>query len=69
MNYTNDGGETLVDEWELEADFRDLLDEVYPEVEVGAFSWPASTVLEDMDPIGFRGAFLDWLDAEGYEEA
>lgn len=68
IHYTKDGGNTTIDEWEAEAAFRDDLDEVYDMVEVGGASWFPSAVLEEMDPVGFRQAFLDWLDAGGYEE-
>lgn len=46
---------------DLDVRYKDMLDEVY-----GDFmdSYPASRVLEDVDPIAYRVGFNDWLDSE-----
>jgi len=48
--------------------YREELNDIYPDVVMGAMSWPAGDTLERMDPIGFRCGFVDWLDAEGWED-
>ena len=56
-------GEDLF-EAELEERFDDFFNEVYPEVEFGGLTYLASRVLGEVDPIAYRGAFLDWIDSE-----
>jgi len=49
----------------LEA-YDDYLDEVYDLASVG-FSYAASRVLREVDPIAYRVGFWDWLDSEGID--
>jgi hypothetical protein len=53
-------GEPLED-GDLDVRYKDMLDEVY-----GDFmdSYPASRVLEAVDPIAYRVGFSEWLDSE-----
>lgn len=49
--------------------YCEYLDEVYGIIIVGACEWWASHILEEMDPIGFRCGFADYVDgiSEDYE--
>jgi predicted RNA-binding Zn-ribbon protein involved in translation (DUF1610 family) len=47
-----------------EEDYRDMLDDCYPEVSVGGISWSASAVLEEMDPTAFHCGFSDYQEYE-----
>lgn len=73
-DYIDDNGDTFTYE-DMAERFRDLLDEIYPEVAIGVLTWAPSHVLEEMDPIGFRCSVLDYIDSlmadeelEEYEE-
>lgn len=50
-------------EYTLEA-YRNMLDEIYPPVEIGELCFAPSQVIEECDPIAFRVGFNDWLDYE-----
>lgn len=39
--------------------YRDLLDEIYPAVELGHGTFLASKIIEELDPIMFRCGFVD----------
>lgn len=56
-------GEPLSDH-ELHERYDDLLDEVYGDVCIGAWTYPASRTLRDVDPIAYRCGYNDWLDSE-----
>lgn len=60
-DYIDDNGDTFTYE-DMEERFRDMLDEVYPEVGIGVLTWAPSHVFEEMDPIGFRCSVLDYVD-------
>lgn len=59
----------VVWESELENEFREQLNELYDPYKIGIFEFYAGDILKEMDPIAFREDFLNWLDAEGIEEA
>jgi hypothetical protein len=61
--------------------YREVLDELYPEVTVAGQTWNASRVLEELDPISFQigveeykdnqieaGNWFEWEDGEIYDE-
>lgn len=63
------------EEWESkiapsESEFREYLDENEPEVVICGLEYSAGYALQEVDPIAFRGAYLDWLDGEweAYQE-
>ena len=43
--------------------YDDMLDEIYGDVEFGGLSYPASLVLERVDPIAYRCGFNDYIDS------
>lgn len=47
--------------------FKEYFDEIYPNVEFGNLSYPASHVLQEVDPIAFEQEFFNWLDQEGID--
>ena len=49
---------------ELKDRFAAFLDDVYGTVEVAGLSYCTSDLLKATDPITYRCAFNDWLDAE-----
>lgn len=49
---------------ELKERFDEFLDDVYGVVEVAGLSYCTSDLLKSTDPIAYRCAFNDWLDAE-----
>ena len=53
---------TYIDESDAEAQYDDMLDELYP-VQIGGMSFCASRVLKELDPIAYNCGFSDWLDA------
>ena len=59
-------------EHELYSMYDEMLDECHPDVKVCGMTYTTSGILSDIlkrvDPIAYRCGFVDWLDAEGYEE-
>ena len=55
-------------ECELFAQYDEMLDECYGMVSVAGVKYDTSTLLKDTDPIRYRCGFLEFLDAEGYNE-
>lgn len=53
---------------DLENEFCELLDEIYSPFKIGNLEYPASETFKDVDPIAFNQEFLNWLDAEGWDE-
>jgi len=47
---------------DLECMFDDWFDENYKPVSFGKLSYPASTVLQRVDPIAYGQLMSDWLD-------
>lgn len=58
---------TAIDEDEL---YDQMLDECYPDFEMGYSSWTASEVLKELDPTGYRVGKADYFgsDDETYKE-
>lgn len=42
--------------------YRELLDEIYPEIKFGDLTYSPSRVLESVDPTAFRQGVLDYTD-------
>lgn len=72
-DYTNLDPETesvsdiALDDSDLESRYDEMLDEVYPEVELPVGSWAMSDLLQRLDPIQYRCGFNDWLDSEVHD--
>ena len=54
---------STITEYEARDQFRDLIDELTPAITILGYSYSASTVLEEVDPIAFRTSMLDWADS------
>ena len=50
-------------EADLEERYDDMINECYPEVEIGVFKSKASAVLEAMDPILYRSGMQEYLNS------
>jgi hypothetical protein len=48
--------------------YNDDIDNNNVEVNIGSFSWSPSYVLQQMDPIGYKVGFTDFVDSLGIEE-
>ena len=51
-----------------EQEYRDFLDEIYPEVTLGQLVFSPSRIIEELDPIAFRVGLSDYEDAYPEEE-
>ena len=63
MQYRTSWGDT-VSEWELEEQFEDMLNDVYPMIEIVGMYFESGTALKELDPIAFREAFLDYINSQ-----
>ena len=57
-----------IQDYMLDSLFREDLDELLPEVEIGALTYAPSRALYNIDPIAYRVEFSNWLDAELEED-
>lgn len=48
---------------DIEQLYRDMLDELHPEVKVAGLSFCASCIVEELDPIAFRCGVNDYADS------
>ena len=55
---------TAISEHELEERFDEVLFEEYAEVEVCGYTYSASDVFKNHDPIAYRQEFLNWIDTQ-----
>lgn len=60
--------EEELDPIDMEERYREMLDEIYPEVEVGYSTFLASRVLEELDPTAFRVGMSDYESGENFYE-
>ena len=51
------------EDYEIEQDYKDMLDEVYGTVKIGSAEFNASEVLRECDPIMYREGLLDYQDS------
>lgn len=49
---------------ELSDRYDDMLDECYPDIEIGSLRYSPSHVLKNVDEIAYRCGYNDWLDSE-----
>lgn len=54
----------VLSEQEAEERFDDFLNEIYPMVTLGDYSYDPARVLKEMDPIAWRQDFLGWMEME-----
>lgn len=52
-----------IEDFEVDGLYAEMLDEVYPVVNVAGMEYSTSTVLREVDPIAFRCGRLDWVDS------
>ena len=64
--YVDRDGDTMYYET-IEDNVRDMLNEVYGEVEVAGIVFDAGHVLSELDPTAFRCTVADYMDEEYYE--
>ncbi len=57
-----------ITEQEQEQRFRDMLDDIYGEVEIAGMKYRTSRVLEDVDPTAFRCGVSDFFGNGDYVE-
>lgn len=67
FDYFREDGEGVM-EWMLEAEYRDMLDEVYETVNICGYTYDAGYALKQLDPIAYRCGYVDWLDSELQDE-
>jgi hypothetical protein len=53
-----------ISEREATESYNELLDDAYPEVRIAGLTFQPSRIVAELDPIGWRQGYLDWLDAE-----
>jgi len=54
---------TQLNERQLEEMYNEMLDDVYGDIEICGYHYPASKALFDVDPTAYRCGFNDWLDS------
>lgn len=52
-----------IEDFEVDGLYAEMLDEVYPVVNVAGMEYSTSDVLRHVDPIAFRCGMLDWVDS------
>jgi hypothetical protein len=55
-------------EYEIELAFDEFLDEVYGDVQIGAYSYATSSALKNVDPIAYRIGLSEFEDSLEEEE-
>jgi hypothetical protein len=53
-----------LDPIDIDQRYRDLLDEIYPEVKIGDSRYSPSRIVEELSPTDFRCGKVDWIDSE-----
>lgn len=43
--------------------YNDMLDEIYPELNIAGYSYQTSVVLKRVDLVAYNTGFNDWLDS------
>lgn len=54
----------LLETWELEERYDEMLNECYGTVEIAGMEYETSRALYELDPIAYRCGFNDWIDSE-----
>jgi hypothetical protein len=52
-----------LEDYELEEQYKEMLDEVYGMVKVAGYKYETSRALYELDPVAYRVGFNDWLDS------
>jgi len=68
-NYIHRETDEKVDGYDLCDRFDEMLNDAYPEVEYCGFTATPADALKELDPVAYRCYFVDWLGAEGWEDA
>lgn len=63
----NEDHETIVNDYELESAYDEMLNDVYGVVNVAGYEYEAARVLKEIDPTAYRCGFIDWSDSEYVE--
>lgn len=53
---------------DLEAEYDFYFDETYPAVVIGEFTFEASRVIKELDPIAYREGYWDYLEFSNQSE-
>ena len=53
---------------EEEERYKEELNEIYGEVEICGYKYPAGDVLKEVDPVAFRVGLADWTSEQEEEE-
>ena len=53
----------VMEEWELEESYDDMLDDAYGTVEVAGMTYDTSRILKNVDPIAYRVGMADYADS------
>lgn len=53
----------MQEDYELEQQYCDMLDELYPPYLIGSSEFYASTILKECDPIMYKEGFADFVDS------
>jgi hypothetical protein len=54
VGYTYRNGEMIMEDYEIEESFKEMLDDCYPVVKIGYSEFYASDILKNCDPIAYR---------------
>ena len=68
LDYAEENNFDIYGEADLTQKYDNMLDEAYGMIEVGALSWDAHRVLEEMDPIAYNCGYTDYLDSLEWDE-
>jgi rubredoxin len=64
MAYKIDTAQEIEREVYTEDDYRDMLNECYPEIDVCGYKYDPADALEQLDPVAFRCGFNDYQEYE-----
>lgn len=53
----------FIEESDAFALYDEMLDELYPTMDIAGIEFEPSRVLKELDPIAYRCGFNDWLDS------
>lgn len=53
---------------DIDSRYDDMLDDVYPDLEIAGMSFCTSHALKKLDPTAYRCGLSDWLDSENFVE-
>lgn len=53
----------IYSEYDMEQQYNDFLDEVYPDCTIGGYKYSTSNALKDVDPVAYHEGFLNYIDS------